>query len=110
MDAGGSLDGTPRALRPIAEAVLALVARSRTPNRHNPENHRWHHIALHDDDLRRIELCAQAALDVSMFHDLYGGSPSAAAAEVQGQRSAPSGVPEAQGCGCGGPSRGCPCS
>lgn len=45
------------------------------------------------DDLRRIELCALTALDVSMFHDLYGpprrgridhigGDPHASAPEV----------------------------
>jgi hypothetical protein len=53
--------GTPRALRPIAEEVILLVARAREGV-----------VDLTPDDLRRIELCALTALDVSMFRDLFG--------------------------------------
>jgi len=90
------MDGTPRALLPITEAVMVWVAHQRSGRaelrRQTP------------DELRRIELCALAARDIAMFHDLYGeGSPSAAAPEVQEQRretgrlQAPEGV---GGCGC----------
>jgi hypothetical protein len=95
------MDGTPRALLPISDEVLALVARHRDGT---AELRR-----LTPDELRRIELCALATREASRFFDLYGGS-LAAAPEVPEQRSAPGGLPEAEGCGCGGPTRGCPCS
>jgi hypothetical protein len=54
--------GTARAIGPIADQVLAWVAYERT--RHRP--------AATKDELRRIELMAQAAKEASMFFDLYG--------------------------------------
>lgn len=55
--------GTPRAIGPIAEEVLCWVASQRgTPELRRPT----------PDELRRIELCAQAAREAAMFHDLYG--------------------------------------
>ena len=58
-------DGTPRAIGPIADQVLAWVALQR----------RFPVLELRritPDELRRIELCAQAAREAAMFHDLYG--------------------------------------
>lgn len=53
--------GTPAALRPITEEVLAWVARQRVaPTLATP------------DDVRRIELCAMATREAAMFFDLYG--------------------------------------
>jgi hypothetical protein len=61
------VNGTPRAIGPIAEQVLAWVARHRAdPYLLQGEE------SLDPDDLRRIELCAQAAREAAMFHDLYG--------------------------------------
>ncbi len=57
------MNGTPRAIGPIAEQVLAWVAWQRAST--SPER-------ASADDLRRIELCAQAAREAAMFHDLYG--------------------------------------
>lgn len=58
------LEGTPRAIGPIADEVLAWVAfqkRSSTELRRPTP-----------DELRRIELMAQAAREAAMFHQLYG--------------------------------------
>lgn len=52
------MDGTPRALKPIAEEVLQWVERERP------------FVAPHE--LRRIELCAKVALNVANFAELYG--------------------------------------
>ena len=59
------MNGTPRAIGPIAEQVLAWVALQR----------QFPTLELRritPDELRRIELCAQAAREAAMFHDLYG--------------------------------------
>ena len=59
------MNGTPRAIGPIAEQVLAWVALQRQVP--TLELRR-----ITPDELRRIELCAQAAREAAMFHDLYG--------------------------------------
>jgi hypothetical protein len=59
MDARPPLHGTPQALRPVAERVLAWVARQRLVG------------YRYEDDLRAIELCALATVEAAMFHDLY---------------------------------------
>ena len=51
-------DGTPRALQPLAEEVLAWVAKVR----HEDVFYSSRHIPT--DDLRRIELCAQAVINL----------------------------------------------
>lgn len=65
-------DGTPRALKPIAEAVLAFVARHR-------DGADMEETMVDSQLLRRIELCALTTLDVANFDTLYGGdhAPSA---------------------------------
>jgi hypothetical protein len=63
--------GTARELRPIAEEVLAWVAAERQAN-----VGKRHRMAVHPDDLRRIELCALATREAAMFFDLYGVNPS----------------------------------
>jgi hypothetical protein len=60
-------DGTPQALRPIAEQVLTWVASERQVD------DGWSVIPA--DDLRRIELCALAVIEWSMFHDWLGWRP-----------------------------------
>jgi hypothetical protein len=87
------LDGTPRALKPVAEATLAWVAQqreNRTIRKYTPS-------VPTDDELRRIELCALAALDVAAFEILYTPTQEvelhADGEEAQGQRGAPEGVP-----------------
>ncbi len=66
--------GTPRELKPIAEQVLAWVARQR--ELHNPpepiHGYPVRRIGLvNKDHLRRIELCALVAMNVANFADLY---------------------------------------
>lgn len=58
-------DGTPRRIGPIADQVLAWVAVERLPGPCRIPR-------VTSDDLRRIELCALAAREAAMFHDLYG--------------------------------------
>jgi len=58
-------DGTPRAIGPIAEQVLAWVAMVRNQD----------HAQEDLDHIRRIELCALAAREAAMFFDLYGLTP-----------------------------------
>jgi len=110
-DAKGSVgEGTPRALLPVTERVLAWVASERRHTRvlgsPTPE------------DLRAIELCALATREACFFHDLYGGIPrtghidhrggdpygeewNAPAPQVCVQRRAPGRVPPPEGgCGC----------
>jgi len=68
-------DGTPRAIGPIADQVLAWVALQR----------RFPVLELRritPDELRRIELCAQAAREAAMFHDLYGLESDATAPQA----------------------------
>ena len=107
------MDGTPRALLPITERVMVWVSEQKA------RISTWEaafarsqcdateaRAALQGraDMIRSIELCALAARDVAMFHDLYvntGGVPSAAAPEVQEQRGAPGGLPSPEGAGCG---------
>lgn len=60
--------GTPDALIPITEKVLAWVANERLPG-----PCRIPRVAA--DDLRRIELCALATREAAMFHALYGPEP-----------------------------------
>ena len=54
-------DGTPRALQPLAHEVLAWVARER---KHPTETGDFGDPAVDPDDLRRIELCAQAVINL----------------------------------------------
>ena len=62
--------GTPEELRPIAEQVLAWVARHRVdPYLLQGEE------TLEPDDLRRIELCALAVREWSLFLTLYAPKP-----------------------------------
>ncbi len=57
---GAPHEGTPRALIPVTERVLAWVANQRR-------------LGLQtDDDLRAIELCALATREACFFHDMYG--------------------------------------
>lgn len=51
-------DGTPRALAPLAEEVLAWVANERLKR----ESRGFKPTVLADDDLRRIELCALSVI------------------------------------------------
>lgn len=70
------MDGTPRALKPIAEEVLSYVARERELI----ETKYFQGTSLTTkllrkgrlDELRRIELCAKVALNVANFTELYG--------------------------------------
>lgn len=57
-------NGTPRELKPIAEQVLVWVA---------GERKQWEGLLppSYEATLRRIELCAQAVLQMSMLSDLY---------------------------------------
>lgn len=66
---GSPADGTPRALGPIAREVLARVAFAR---KYRAEGK---NVPLSDEDLRRIELCALATLDISMLASLYAVLP-----------------------------------
>lgn len=69
-----AVNGTPRALAPIARGVLAWVADMRTK-----QQIRGHHPSIiTDDTLRRIELCALCTLDVGMMQDLYCVGPKEA--------------------------------
>lgn len=63
-------DGTARRIGPVADNVLAFVADKRAHREHPRPGVRQ--ITVTDDDLRGIELCALAAREASMFHDLYG--------------------------------------
>ena len=60
MSESQNFKGTPRALLPITEQVLAFVARYRARG------------GIDLNDLRRIELCALATREACYFHDLYG--------------------------------------
>lgn len=64
------VDGTPRALGRIARQTLAFVGDRRNHKVVGPDGLR--RIEVTADDLRRIELCALAALDISLFDALYG--------------------------------------
>ena len=79
-------DGTVRALGPIARQTLLWVANQKKPDaelrRPTP------------DELRRIELCAKVALNVSDFQEVYGGPTT----DPQGQRSETEGLPGATRC------------
>ena len=57
------MDGTARAIGPIADQVLVWVRSARE---------RGGYIKVRPDELRRIELMAQAAREAAMFHQLYG--------------------------------------
>lgn len=57
-------DGTARRIGPIADEVLVWVNFQR--------NHGSLDMQFEGDALRRIELCAQAAKEASMFFDFYG--------------------------------------
>ena len=61
-------DGTARAIGPIADQVLAWV-RDQRVKRGIPG---YVPSVTTDDEIRRIELCATAAREAAMFHDLYG--------------------------------------
>ena len=76
-------DGTARALGPIARQTLLWVANQKKPG---AELRR-----LTPDELRRIELCAKVALNVSDFQEVYG----AADADLREQRRPAEGVPGA---------------
>ncbi len=69
--------GTPAALMPIAEQVLAWVAGERAKNNTPLPDDPFHtSVYVSDNELRRIELCALATREASMFFALYGdGSP-----------------------------------
>ncbi len=58
------MNGTPRAIGPLADEVLAWVADQRAP-RNDPD------FPYDHDSLRRIELLALAAREASMFLSLY---------------------------------------
>ena len=102
-------DGTPRELLPIAEEVLAWVARER---RHVSSMFDGDDIGYRAqmDHIRRIELCALATREAAMLFDLYGGrapsghidhiggDPHGETASSQGQRSEAEGIPGAPGC------------
>ena len=76
-----STEGTPEALLPLAEQVLALVADSREYNVVDGKRR----IYLTDDDLRRIELMALTVQEQVMLYRLYGGT-DAPAPQAQDQR------------------------
>lgn len=108
VDRGG---GTPRAIGPIADEVLVWVAREQKTFRELKDNFRRQFpqqylggIDRHLDEIRRIELCALAAREAAMFHDLYGiGVPHATTPEVPEQRGASGGLPQAPEGGQGQP-------
>jgi len=56
-------EGTAKAIGPLADQVLVWVSHARE---------RGGYIKVRPDELRRIELMAQAAREASMFFDLYG--------------------------------------
>lgn len=56
-------NGTARAIGPLADQVLVWVSQARE---------RGGYIKVRPDELRRIELMAQAAREASMFFGLYG--------------------------------------
>lgn len=77
--------GTPRAIGPLADQVLAWVAAQRD------ERTRTLHSVDRVAEIRRIELCALAAREAAMFHDLYGltgleGGPHAARPGLRDER------------------------
>ncbi len=104
------MNGTPRELLPIADQVLAWVARERAKNDAPLPGDPFHtSVYVSDNELRRIELCALATREAAMFFDLYGirphghldfigGDPHGETADPQGQRSEAEGLPGAQGC------------
>jgi len=53
-------DGTPRALQPLADEVLAWVAAQRKSAPYQTE----YDNPVPPDDIRRIELCAQAVINL----------------------------------------------
>ncbi len=67
-------NGTARAIGPLADQVLSWVAYARE---------RGGYIKVRPDELRRIELMAQAAREASMFFDLYGGNDERSAASEE---------------------------
>jgi len=76
-------EGTPRAVGPIADQVLAWVADQRKLAPYQTE----YDGPVDPDDIRRIELCALAAREAAMFHELYGmETPDATAPQVQDER------------------------
>lgn len=83
-------EGTPRRIGPIADQVLAWVARERGMfqrledqfGRYFPAQSTAG-IKARLDEIRRIELCALAAREAAMFHDLYGLETDATAPEVR---------------------------
>lgn len=68
-------NGTARAIGPLADQVLAWVAYARE---------RGGYIKVRPDELRRIELMAQAAREAAMFYDLYGGGNERTATPPEG--------------------------
>ncbi len=66
--------GTPREILPIADAVLLWVGlhKSGRAELRRPT----------PDEIRQIELCALAAREAAMFHDLYGLESDATAPTV----------------------------
>lgn len=66
------MPGTPEALIPIADSVLAWVAgmRALADSAKAPDP-----VAI--DDIRRIELCALATREAAMLHSLYPPPPAA---------------------------------
>jgi hypothetical protein len=70
-------NGTPRAILPIADQVLAWVARQRALWADHLENTPELVLCAPSlDEIRRIELVALAAREAAMFFDLYGMKPS----------------------------------
>lgn len=93
MEEGGP-DGTPRALAPIAEAVLGWVGAQRATIRlqeqevtsltGDPDYAARSMVGL-KDIARKVELCALVARDVAAFHTLYPppGGENAPAPQVR---------------------------
>jgi hypothetical protein len=63
-------DGTPRALAPLAQEVLAWVAHERKKR----SEHGFKPTVLADEDLRRIELCAQSVISYDRLITSMGES------------------------------------
>lgn len=76
------MNGTPRAIGPIAEEVLVWVSHQKTrlakyerifvESDYIDNEEASAVLQPRRDTLRRIELCALAAREAAMFHDLYG--------------------------------------
>lgn len=70
IDREKKMNGTPRELKKIAREVLEWVAMWRQPH-----DKFWDKVGPTKEELRKIELCAQATLNMAMMYEAYGQNP-----------------------------------